>query len=66
VIEKEPPVVCLFTIVRYGGEYAVVEVRMQGDRVLSREVVDQNRRLEGVWQGFIETTALRFGRKEVH
>jgi hypothetical protein len=39
---------------------------MQGDRVLSREVVDQNRRLEGVWQGFIETTALRFGRKEVH
>lgn len=63
--ERELPVVTLLTLHRYAGEYAVIEVRMQGDEVLSREVLEQSRRFETVWESFKEESALRFGRKDV-
>lgn len=56
----EPPVVALYTVIRFAGEYAVVEVRMQGDEVLSREVLDRGASAQEVWAVFYDAAARKF------
>ncbi len=63
--ERELPVVAFLSVVRHGGEYAVIEIRMQGDEILSREVLEQDHQFSAVWEAFREAAALRFGKKEV-
>ncbi len=62
---SELPVVSLFTIVRYQGEFALVEVRMQGDEILSRDVLDTSPMSAEVLVVFEQVIYDRFGKREV-
>lgn len=59
---REPALVRLLTIVRYGGEFAAVEVTMRGDEVLSREVLEQSPESEEAWAAFL-AAAMKFRRR---
>lgn len=54
------PVVTLLTIVRASGEWAAVEIKMRGDQVVSREVLEQSRDHRHAWQAFCDAADAKF------
>lgn len=63
---RELPVVAFLSIVRHAGEYALVELRMQGDELVSRDIIEQSHQFGAVWDAFKEAAATRYGKKVKH
>lgn len=61
---KEPPVVSLYNVARFSGDFGLVEVRMQGDKVLSREVLELSPILSEIREAFRVATDKKFFKRE--